>query len=98
MLLCDSFFFNLLHMLCSCYISFAFFSKWLAVLAHEYNLLLLFFAFLIVILPSGKLALRVPPAVTRLTVYRWLHMTRRASAELPESNTDEDALGRTPHP
>ncbi len=25
-------------------------------------------------------------------------VTRRASAELPESNTDEDALGSTPHP
>ena len=34
-------------------------------------------------------AVRVPPAVTWLTVYRWLYMTRRAGQEsvLQEGNT-----------
>ena len=34
----------------------------------------------------SKLALRVPPSVTSLTVYSWLHIP-----VVPENNTGEDA-------
>ena len=49
----------------------------------SHNLVLRFFSFHTShVLPftsvSHTLAIRVPPAVTRLTVYRWLLMTRRA--------------------
>ena len=47
---------------------------------------------------SHDLARRVIPAVTWLTVYRWLQITRRASPVLPESKTGEGLSGPTLHP
>ena len=67
----------LVFLLCYCYREGSIFPA----LVHCF-FLLLFFSFVDAMMGSSKLALRVLPAVTRLTVYRWLHIYYVATFDL----------------